>query len=182
MPNTTITAVPASAPPPPLRHQIHRQARPRLLVSDVPAAAAVFTTNKVVGAPVIVGRRHIRHGNLRACITNSGCANVCTGRRGIDDALEMCALTAAAWRKIPAVKWPSPKSSPSPPASSATSSPCTKSAPASPRSSPDSPTPRKPARPSPGHPHHRPGGQIRLRTLRLGRHKVTIAATAKAPA
>src|SRR5512140_2077806 len=66
-----------------------------LLVSDVPAtAAAVFTTNKVVGAPVIVGKKHIRSGILRACITNSGCANVCTGQRGIDDALEMCALTA----------------------------------------------------------------------------------------
>ncbi len=66
-----------------------------LLVSDVPAtAAAVFTTNKVVGAPVLVGRKHIKAGVLRACITNSGCANVCTGQRGIDDALEMCALTA----------------------------------------------------------------------------------------
>src|SRR4051812_1647453 len=68
-----------------------------LLVSDAPAtAAAVFTRNKVVGAPIIVGRKHIRAGVLRACITNSGCANVCTGQRGIDDALEMCGLTADA--------------------------------------------------------------------------------------
>ena len=67
-----------------------------LLVSDVPAsAAAVFTRNKVVGAPVIVGRQHIRAGLLRACITNSGCANVCTGDRGVRDALEMCSLTAS---------------------------------------------------------------------------------------
>ena len=69
-----------------------------LLVSDVPAvAAAVFTRNKVVGAPVIVGRKHMAGkggGILRACVTNSGCANVCTGERGIEDALEMCALTA----------------------------------------------------------------------------------------
>ena len=72
-----------------------------LLVSDVPATAtAVFTRNKVVGAPVIVGRRHIRGGVLRACITNSGCANVCTGQRGIDDALEMCALTADGLAKL----------------------------------------------------------------------------------
>jgi glutamate N-acetyltransferase / amino-acid N-acetyltransferase len=72
-----------------------------LLVSDVPAtAAAVFTRNKVVGAPVIVGRRHIAGGVLRACITNSGCANVCTGQRGIDDALEMCALTADGLAKL----------------------------------------------------------------------------------
>ncbi len=66
-----------------------------LLASDVPAtAAAVFTRNKVVGAPVIVGRKHMKGRTLRACITNSGCANVCTGQRGIDDALEMCQLTA----------------------------------------------------------------------------------------
>ena len=66
-----------------------------LLISDVPAAAAaVFTRNKVVGAPVIVGRKHIKSGVLRACITNSGCANVCTGHRGILNALEMCSLTA----------------------------------------------------------------------------------------
>jgi glutamate N-acetyltransferase/amino-acid N-acetyltransferase len=66
-----------------------------ILVSDVPAAAAaVFTTNAVVGAPVIVGRRHIRQHTLRACIVNAGCANVCTGQRGIDDAVEMCKLTA----------------------------------------------------------------------------------------
>lgn len=66
-----------------------------LLVSDVPAtAAAVFTTNKVVGAPVIVGRKHIKEGILRACVVNSGCANVCTGQQGIDDAVEMCVLTA----------------------------------------------------------------------------------------
>jgi glutamate N-acetyltransferase/amino-acid N-acetyltransferase len=66
-----------------------------LLVSDRPAtAAAVFTTNKVVGAPIIVGRSHLRAGKLRACIINSGCANVCTGARGINDAREMCLDTA----------------------------------------------------------------------------------------
>ncbi len=68
-----------------------------ILVSRVPAtAAAVFTTNKVVGAPVVVGRRMMRHGVLNACIINSGCANVCTGERGIADAREMCRLTADA--------------------------------------------------------------------------------------
>jgi len=68
-----------------------------LLVSDVPAtAAALFTQNAVVGAPVIVGRKHIGAGTLRACIVNSGCANVCTGQRGIDDAFTMCRLTAEA--------------------------------------------------------------------------------------
>lgn len=96
MPNTTITSVRgirAGA----LHCGIKSTPKPdlALLVCEVPAtAAAVFTRNKVVGAPVIVGRKHIRRGILRACVTNSGCANVCTGEQGIRDALEMCALTA----------------------------------------------------------------------------------------
>ncbi len=68
-----------------------------ILVSDVPAtAAAVFTQNKVVGAPIIVGREHIKKHLLRACVVNSGCANVCTGKKGVEDAREMCRLTAGA--------------------------------------------------------------------------------------
>src|SRR4051812_21577267 len=96
MANTTITSVRgmrAAA----MHCGIKASGKPdlALLVSDVPAtAAAVFTRNKVVGAPVIVGRQHIKAGLLRACVTNSGCANVCTGDRGIHDAEEMCALTA----------------------------------------------------------------------------------------
>ena len=78
-----------------------------LLVSEAPAvAAAVFTRTKVVGAPVIVGRKHIRGGVLRACITNSGCANVCTGQRGIDDALRMCAMTAEGLTKLTGARVP----------------------------------------------------------------------------
>ncbi|NNM86703.1 MAG: bifunctional glutamate N-acetyltransferase/amino-acid acetyltransferase ArgJ [Phycisphaerales bacterium] len=66
-----------------------------LLVSKVPAAAAgVFTTNKVQGAPVIIGREHIAGGHLQGCVINSGCANVCTGQRGLRDAREMCVLAA----------------------------------------------------------------------------------------
>ena len=72
-----------------------------MLVSRVPAtAAAVFTTNKVVGAPVVVGREHIHSGIASACIINSGCANVCTGNRGIADAREMCDLSAAVLTRI----------------------------------------------------------------------------------
>ncbi len=68
-----------------------------ILASRVPAAgAAVFTTNKVVGAPVLVGREQIKAGRLGACIINSGCANVCTGKRGIKDARDMCAIASNA--------------------------------------------------------------------------------------
>ena len=50
-------------------------------------AAGVFTTNKVVAAPVIVSRRHIVGGLLRAVVINAGNANACTGVQGERDAL-----------------------------------------------------------------------------------------------
>jgi glutamate N-acetyltransferase / amino-acid N-acetyltransferase len=53
-------------------------------------AAAVFTSNRFCGAPITVGREHIRQGRLRAFVVNSGCANVATGKRGIADARAMC--------------------------------------------------------------------------------------------
>ena len=68
-----------------------------LLVADAPAqVAAVFTTNKVIAAPVVVSREHIaRSGGLaRAVVVNSGCANACTGDAGMRDAREMTAETA----------------------------------------------------------------------------------------
>jgi len=70
-----------------------------LLVADRPAAAAaVFTTNKVVAAPVIVGREHLANtaGRLRGVVVNAGNANACTGRQGEKDARRMCQLAAAA--------------------------------------------------------------------------------------
>jgi len=69
-----------------------------LLVSDVPArAAAVFTTNLAIAAPVIVSREHLARsgGVARAVIVNSGCANACTGDEGLQVAREMAAETAA---------------------------------------------------------------------------------------
>ena len=45
--------------------------------------AAVFTTNKVAAAPVIVSRRHIADGLARAVVINAGNANACTGAEGI---------------------------------------------------------------------------------------------------
>src|SRR5215208_1392313 len=61
-----------------------------------PTAAAVFTTNKVVAAPVKVGREHIAQtkGRLRAVVVNAGNANACTGRQGEKDARRMCQLAA----------------------------------------------------------------------------------------
>ena len=68
-----------------------------LLVADQPAAAAaVFTTNKVVAAPVILGREAIAAGRLRGVVVNSGNANACTGEQGLTDAREMARLASAA--------------------------------------------------------------------------------------
>jgi glutamate N-acetyltransferase/amino-acid N-acetyltransferase len=67
-----------------------------LLIADRPvAAAAVFTTNTVAAAPVLVGRRHIAAGKLRGIVVNAGIANACTGPQGEKDALTMCRLAAA---------------------------------------------------------------------------------------
>jgi glutamate N-acetyltransferase / amino-acid N-acetyltransferase len=70
-----------------------------LVVSDGPASAAgVFTTNMAQAAPVIVSLEHLAAsaGHARAVVTNSGCANACTGPQGLSDAREMTVLTARA--------------------------------------------------------------------------------------
>src|SRR6476659_4992928 len=70
-----------------------------LIVSDTPAqAAAVFTTNLAVAAPVIVSREHLSRsgGVARAIVVNSGCANACTGAEGMQVARDMAADTARA--------------------------------------------------------------------------------------
>lgn len=68
-----------------------------LLTSDVPTVTdAVFTTNKVRAACVRVSQQHIKEGDIRAIIANSGNANACTGPQGIQDAKAMCKATAEA--------------------------------------------------------------------------------------
>jgi glutamate N-acetyltransferase/amino-acid N-acetyltransferase len=68
-----------------------------LLVSDTPCSAAgLFTLNLAKAAPVLVSQAHLQQsgGRARAVITNSGCANACTGPQGLADAHEMAALAA----------------------------------------------------------------------------------------
>jgi glutamate N-acetyltransferase/amino-acid N-acetyltransferase len=70
-----------------------------LLAADGPVStAAVFTTNQAVAAPVIVAREHLATSGGRATVivTNSGCANACTGVAGLAVAREMAAAAAAA--------------------------------------------------------------------------------------
>jgi glutamate N-acetyltransferase/amino-acid N-acetyltransferase len=61
-------------------------------------AAAIFTTNQAKAAPILVCRDHLdaSGGTARLIVTNSGCANACTGPQGLADAHEMAALAAHA--------------------------------------------------------------------------------------
>lgn len=53
-------------------------------------SAATFTTNRVQAACVKVSRAHVRKGNIRAIVANSGNANACTGAQGVADAKGEC--------------------------------------------------------------------------------------------
>ena len=65
-----------------------------LIYSEVPAnAAAVYTTNLVKGAPLLVTKAHIADGKAQAVICNSGNANTCNAD-GIEIAEAMSELVA----------------------------------------------------------------------------------------
>ena len=66
-----------------------------IIYSTVPASvAAVFTTNTMAAAPVIVSRQAVQQGTVSAVVINSGCANACTGPQGLIDAKDMAHVTA----------------------------------------------------------------------------------------
>lgn len=58
-----------------------------LIVNNGPSnwAAAVFTTNQVIAAPVIWSKEVIKGSLVKAVVLNSGGANACTGPRGFQD-------------------------------------------------------------------------------------------------
>ena len=61
-----------------------------LIVSETPATVAgMFTTNQVCAAPVKVCVGRVKKGTARAVVINSGNANACTGKQGLQDAQEM---------------------------------------------------------------------------------------------
>lgn len=67
-----------------------------LIVSEKKAAAAaVYTTNLVKGAPLTVTKSNISDGFAQAVICNSGNANTCNAN-GVEIATEMCSLVADA--------------------------------------------------------------------------------------
>ena len=67
-----------------------------LIYSEIPAAAAaVYTTNLVKGAPLAVTKKHIADGKAQAVICNSGNANTCNAN-GAEIAEQMSSLIADA--------------------------------------------------------------------------------------
>ncbi|KMK74765.1 bifunctional ornithine acetyltransferase/N-acetylglutamate synthase [Alkalihalobacillus pseudalcaliphilus] len=66
------------------------------IVCEVPAStAAVYTLNKIQAAPLQVTKESIaKEGKIQALVVNSGNANACTGKQGLEDAYEMRALSA----------------------------------------------------------------------------------------
>ncbi|MBR7071503.1 MAG: bifunctional glutamate N-acetyltransferase/amino-acid acetyltransferase ArgJ [Clostridia bacterium] len=65
-----------------------------MIFSAVPAhAAAVYTTNLVKGAPLLVTQKHLSNGIAQAVICNSGNANTCNAN-GMEIAEEMSQLAA----------------------------------------------------------------------------------------
>jgi glutamate N-acetyltransferase/amino-acid N-acetyltransferase len=64
---------------------------------EAASAAALFTSNRVVAAPVTVGRAHLSSngGRVRAVVVNSGNANCATGALGLATCEQVCAAAAA---------------------------------------------------------------------------------------
>jgi glutamate N-acetyltransferase/amino-acid N-acetyltransferase len=66
------------------------------VVRSVPRSvgAAVFTTNRVQAAPVIVSKRHLERAQPQAVLINAGVANAATGVGGEADAAASAAALA----------------------------------------------------------------------------------------
>jgi glutamate N-acetyltransferase/amino-acid N-acetyltransferase len=79
--------------------------KPDLAIALAPkgtSAAAMYTSNQVVAAPVTVGRRHLEAtgGRVRALLINAGNANCATGARGLDACLNTCIAAAESFQCI----------------------------------------------------------------------------------
>jgi glutamate N-acetyltransferase/amino-acid N-acetyltransferase len=91
---------------------IKASGKPDLALALVPngaSAAAMFTRNQIVAAPVTVGREHLRRGQgmMRALIVNAGNANCATGKPGLKAAASVCAGLAKQIKVSPHQIFPS---------------------------------------------------------------------------
>ena len=64
-----------------------------ILADNMCTASAVYTTNKVKGAPIQVTKEHLQNGMAKAVIVNSVNANTCNSD-GVAKAEKMCSLVA----------------------------------------------------------------------------------------
>jgi glutamate N-acetyltransferase / amino-acid N-acetyltransferase len=91
---------------------IKASGRPDLAMAEAPlgaSAAAVFTTNRVCAAPLVVDRENLAKtsGRVRALLVNAGNANCATGKPGIAAARKSCAALGAALQAAPEFIFPS---------------------------------------------------------------------------
>ena len=85
---------------------IKASGKPDLALIEAPngaAAAAVFTKNLVVAAPVNVGKSHLSQSgnNIRAILVNAGNANCATGKPGLAACEKSCKALATALKAKP---------------------------------------------------------------------------------
>lgn len=67
-----------------------------LIYSDTPAVTAgVFTKNQVKAAPVLIDKERLMQGRAQAILVNSGSANACTGKQGMEAAFATSSLLSS---------------------------------------------------------------------------------------
>ena len=54
--------------------------------------AAIYTSNKLKAAPLLVTQEHLADGKAQAIVANAGCANCATGQQGWDNAVTMAQI------------------------------------------------------------------------------------------
>lgn len=65
-----------------------------IVADDNYSTAAVFTRNRVKAAPVQLSQQRVERGRARAIVVNSGNANACTGRKGLEDVKVITSIVA----------------------------------------------------------------------------------------
>lgn len=66
-----------------------------LIITDDPVSAAgMFTRNRVKAAPITVSMQRIERGRTHGIVVNSGNANACTGKKGIEDVKVITSIVA----------------------------------------------------------------------------------------
>jgi glutamate N-acetyltransferase / amino-acid N-acetyltransferase len=66
-----------------------------LIYSEIPCVTAgMFTTNQVKAAPVVIDKERLKSGMAQAILVNSGCANACTGEKGMEMARQTGGILA----------------------------------------------------------------------------------------